>query len=83
MELFNQPFTAYHDGEATRIVTNVAGPDTTLWKNSEDFSLYLVAEYETESAEFYSIQPPRLIAKVHSILKPIKEAYYNASISNQ
>lgn len=75
MDLYNTPFVAFNDNDAKRILQQATTPETTLWKNTEDFSLHHVTIYDNELGAFENILPPRLVTRAHTIIQPIKEAY--------
>jgi len=63
-EAYNPPIFVPAVGLASRdFVDALTSDDSNMAKHKGDFDLYHVAEFDTDSASFDSIVPPRLILK--------------------
>lgn len=63
-EAYNPPAFVPAIGIASRdFVDAFTGPEAKMAKHKDDFSLYHVADFDTNSGEFVSVIPPRLVFK--------------------
>lgn len=67
-ELYNNPFYMLNDKMALRAFKDLANdPQSTIYNNPSDFSLYLIAEYDDSTAETQSMIPIKIIAKATEV----------------
>lgn len=68
-ETFQQPFYKHTHGEAERDFTAVTrDPKTTLHQFPEDFDLYHIGVFDTDSGKFQSLDTPQHILKAISVI---------------
>lgn len=68
IQTYNLPFTAINDADAMRMFYNASlNEDTTLHKSPTDFTLYYVAEYNSDTGSYNNITPPKQIIKLTSL----------------
>lgn len=61
-QYFSSPMTAKTDAEAVRLFTDAINQhDTSLHQHPEDYTLYKVAFFDTDTGEVTPVNPPLLL----------------------
>ncbi|WNK14894.1 MAG: nonstructural protein [Microvirus sp.] len=72
------PFSAHNANDAMRMFYNASlTPNSTLNLSPQDYTLYHVATYNSNNAQYTNITPPKQISKLQSLINQ------NNLISNQ
>ena len=79
-EIYTPPMHFRNDAEALRQLGQEANnPDSKLNKFAEDYSLFLLGEWDEDTAEFEIRESPKCIAKFHELInKPVTPLHQEA-----
>lgn len=68
-EYYTQPFLFRNDQEAIRQFTSEAqNPESKLNKHAEDYTLFLLGEYDQDTAQFSIRETPKAILRFHELM---------------
>lgn len=69
-QMFNTPFFSQNDDMAIRSFQDLASdPQSTIYLHPEDYKLYELGEFETDSGLIVPLDPPRFIINAQLNLK--------------
>ena len=73
-EIYTNPFHFRNDQEAIRqFTTEAQNPESKLNKHAEDYTLFLLGEYDQDTAEFSIRETPKAILRFHELMPKTPE----------
>lgn len=80
---YTNPFHCHNDNEAKRLFMNWLGnPELPMYNNPQDFTLYHVGFYDTDSGVLESAEPHNLIMKGSSYEPPNNKPVLKEVVNN-